>query len=609
MSMFTNAFPPQPDGRTRYVNKLWLRDPQGPLIKKPPPLGVRTPSALIWGHDLNDFFWLQRIPGQDIMTIWSRSMIKHYGENYDEKEFKQSDSTHYPRRRHPWPVLKVPKEFKKWETPLVKEVYGIIDPGCEEHADIGYLPKYRDEDGEIAGGPPVDEKFDELVKRVLGFDNNGVYRRNDPKNPVKDYTGRVYSMLWSTHIRDAVLGRSRAANLGIPLQTMRPFPFTLVQMDHVGLHVITTMDDDGLEELGGPSLPLTEEEWKAVGNNFAEGHGPTPDEAVRAMIERQSAHKPDTNKAESSSTATSSATAAVDKQKTNSQDVDVAMTDETDKSESADSKSSSGGAAADEKSNVKGKGKNKSPPACVEALAIDELTEGDAHAIPLESPYSVEDIPKLEEFLPIEYYPDYLHVHDPNSVTTASYRNYGYRKQGIENTATIVYKRVFPKLPRDPADSSASSTPTRVAQLHLAQTHRFGVGHHSLVHHAPLTLPEPLSAHSRNGRVVVAAKSAFNHESARHLLNREAKIYNAFPRHLSEDWCGFNLVTPCKHPVPVGPVVPKFYGFYVPVKMEDGKEVLRNDEKDFESPSPILLMEECGNPVKPEKFTADQRYV
>ena len=104
----------------------------------------------------------------------------------------------------------------------------------------------------------------------------------------------------------------------------------------------------------------------------------------------------------------------------------------------------------------------------------------------------------------------------------------------------------------------------------------------------------------RNGRVIVATKSVFNHESARHLLNREAKIYNTFSRHSSEDWCGFN---------PAGPVVPKFYGYYVPVEMEDGKEVLRDDEKDYESPSPILLMEECGKPVKPEKFTADQRYV
>ena len=328
------------------------------------------------------------------------------------------------------------------------------------------------------------------------------------------------------------------------------------------------------------------------------------------MIARQDALKSDADKAESSSkAASSSATAVVDKQKTKSQDVDAVMTDETDKPESAGSKSTSSDTSNDEKSDVKGKGKIKSSPVSIEALAIDELIEGDAHAIPLDSPYSVENVPKLEEFLPIEYYPDYLHVHDPNSVTTASYRNYGYRKQSVEKAETIVYKRVFPKLPRDPPDSSASSTPLRVAHLHLTQNHRFGVGHHSLVHHAPLTLPEPLSAHSRNGRVIVAAKSAFNHESARHLLNREAKIYNAFPRHLSEDWCGFNLATPCKHPVPAGPVVPKFYGYYVPVKMEDGKEVLRNDEKDSESPSPILLMEECGKPVKPEKFTADQRYV
>ncbi|KAI0688594.1 hypothetical protein BC835DRAFT_1256903, partial [Cytidiella melzeri] len=146
----------------------------------------------------------------------------------------------------------------------------------------------------------------------------------------------------------------------------------------------------------------------------------------------------------------------------------------------------------------------------------------------------------------------------------------------------------------------------RVAHLHLAQQNRFGVGHHSLVHHAPLTLPEPLTAHSRNGRVTVAAKSAFRVRSARTLLHNEAKMYNAFPRHLSEDWCGFNLVTPMKHPVPIGPVVPKFYGYYVPVRIEDGKEVLC-DEIDPSSNSALLLIEECGKPVEPAKFTADMR--
>ena len=76
-------------------------------------------------------------------------------------------------------------------------------------------------------------------------------------------------------------------------------------------------------------------------------------------------------------------------------------------------------------------------------------------------------------------------------------------------------------------------------------------------------------------------------------------MYNLFPEHLTQDWCGYNLVHPIKYPVPVGPVVPKFYGYYVPKGHE---------ETDEDAPSPILLMEECGDPVKPHKFNADARY-
>ncbi len=106
-----------------------------------------------------------------------------------------------------------------------------------------------------------------------------------------------------------------------------------------------------------------------------------------------------------------------------------------------------------------------------------------------------------------------------------------------------------------------------------------GVGSHSLVQHAPLTLPDPLSAHSRNGRVVVAAKTAFPVLSARKLLANEAKIYDKFPKHLMQDWCGYNLVTPIGHPVPVGPIVPKCYGYYVPendmLRAESDMELLQ----------------------------------
>ncbi|KAI0688990.1 hypothetical protein BC835DRAFT_1229317, partial [Cytidiella melzeri] len=136
-----------------------------------------------------------------------------------------------------------------------------------------------------------------------------------------------------------------------------------------------------------------------------------------------------------------------------------------------------------------------------------------------------------------------------------------------------------------------------VAHLYLHQNNRFGVGHHSLVYRAPLELPPPLSARSRNGRVTVAAKIAMLGGSERAMLENEAKIYDEMPKHMFEDWCGYNLVTPVPHPVPVGPVLPKFYGYYEPVKNAQYRD----------RSSPILLLEECGEPIEPHKLTLDQK--
>ncbi|KAI0797291.1 hypothetical protein BC629DRAFT_1502772 [Irpex lacteus] len=609
MPVFTHAFPPQPDGRTRYVAKQWIRDPNGPLLKKPGPIGVRTPSGLIWGHDLNDFFWIERIPGRNIMTIWSRSMIQNLGENYDEREFDHPDGVHYPRRHHAWPLLKVPKDFKKWETPRVKEEYGIIDPGCEVHARLDYKPNYRDDDGTVVEMTKIDHEFEQLVKRLIGVENDGAWVRNDPKNPVKDRTGRRYTMLWAPATRQEML-EGIPEGVEVPLKTMHPYPFTTMQMDAVGVHILTALDDDALDALGGPSLPIPEGEKKSTSASSSSKAGSSSKSTTSAPNKKKTAPTSDVDMSGSSvdnepsskaDTVIASTSATSDNTKTESSaaDIDVDMADGTNASASKDSTAT----ANVEKSDGDTK-EHVSTPARVTPAPMDALTE--KTKVPLDSPYSVEDIPKLEEFLPIEYYPDYIHVHDPNAVTSADLSSYGYRKRDTTRKETIVYKRTFPKLPRDPPANQSDSSPPRVAHLHLAQTHRFGVGHHSLVHHAPLTLPEPLSAHSRNGRVVVAAKSAFRSENARYLLQREGRTYDAFPRHLSEDWCGYNLVTPIKHPVPVGPVVPKFYGYYVPIKIKEGKEVMY-EEKDLNAPSPILLMEECGEPVNPAKFTVDMR--
>ncbi|THG93598.1 hypothetical protein EW026_g7678 [Hermanssonia centrifuga] len=189
--------------------------------------------------------------------------------------------------------------------------------------------------------------------------------------------------------------------------------------------------------------------------------------------------------------------------------------------------------------------------------------------LPFLSPYSIDGIPKLEEFIPDRLFPDIILVHDPHEITRVSDQSYtNLDKQTIPSSQQVTpkrYKRVLPKLEHDKRCEPIPGIPIdalRIAHLYLAPSE-----------------PNPLSAHSRNGRVVVAAKTAFPVLSARKLLANEAKIYDKFPKHLMQDWCGYNLVTPIGHPVPVGPIVPKCYGYYVPendmLRAESDMELLQ----------------------------------
>jgi hypothetical protein len=75
----------------------------------------------------------------------------------------------------------------------------------------------------------------------------------------------------------------------------------------------------------------------------------------------------------------------------------------------------------------------------------------------------------------------------------------------------------------------------------------------------------------------------------------EAKVYQAFASHLSEHRSGYNLVRPSREPVPVGAVVPQFYGYYTPAPREPGARYL----------SPVML-ENCGMPVDTAVLNPDQ---
>ncbi|KAJ3710505.1 hypothetical protein DFJ43DRAFT_141795 [Lentinula guzmanii] len=60
------------------------------------------PEGLPWGHTLNDFFWIRRIPGLKIMTMYSRSMIQEMGENAAGVEHPPEPQ---PTVLDPWPLL------------------------------------------------------------------------------------------------------------------------------------------------------------------------------------------------------------------------------------------------------------------------------------------------------------------------------------------------------------------------------------------------------------------------------------------------------------------------------------------------------------------------
>jgi hypothetical protein len=122
-----------------------------------------------------------------------------------------------------------------------------------------------------------------------------------------------------------------------------------------------------------------------------------------------------------------------------------------------------------------------------------------------------------------------------------------------------------------------------------------GEGNHSYVVLAPLTLPSTPPAPSIRG--TVAVKMAKSQTSQREMLRNEAKIYNAFPRKLQEGSSN------------APPIVPKFYGYYVPsLKAFDSTACDKFPKEEWvhldairdivEEMTPILLLESCGEQVQ-----------
>ncbi|KAJ7083121.1 hypothetical protein B0H15DRAFT_428407 [Mycena belliarum] len=167
---------------------------------------------------------------------------------------------------------------------------------------------------------------------------------------------------------------------------------------------------------------------------------------------------------------------------------------------------------------------------------------------------------------------------------------------GTESSSdTLTYRRIFPEHVAPQLEDDSPPT----AHLYLDRRSRIGCGHHSNVYKASFRLPAPLETESE-GYAAVVAKVAVPRREARGFLNHEAAIYDSFPEYLSQEFSGYALVPGIKFPVPVGAVVPKFFGYYVPE--HDGYDAL-----DTASPSPILLLEECGSPIEPQNLSHDAK--
>ncbi|KAF8309691.1 uncharacterized protein EI90DRAFT_1466416 [Cantharellus anzutake] len=229
--------------------------------------------------------------------------------------------------------------------------------------------------------------------------------------------------------------------------------------------------------------------------------------------------------------------------------------------------------------------------------------------------------PSLEENIPPEFLPDILMVEDCGNAI----RYHSSHGAPISDEYSSVldkpvkFRRVLPSPADNPKQGSPSLTQAlRVAKLDLSLNYKLGRGNHSDVYLVSLRLPHPLSARTPTGEVSVACKMAHDRSyKARQLLENEAGIYASFPDAMSEGGNGYVLFTPkFKSPVPSGPVVPKFYGYYKPVydpeyyaeEEKDLDQVLKECMKAFiEGLSPILLMEHCGSQISPWRMSNDNR--
>ncbi|OJT06815.1 hypothetical protein TRAPUB_2332 [Trametes pubescens] len=146
--------------------------------------------------------------------------------------------------------------------------------------------------------------------------------------------------------------------------------------------------------------------------------------------------------------------------------------------------------------------------------------------------YSLDGVEPLETFIPDALLPDDLLVHDSFNITGTC--------DPAHPSIPVHYARVFPTSPdnitgrRTPYSARDPNKPVLVAHLYLRNTNRLGAGSHSTVYRAPLELRLDPASQERS-RVSVVVKTARNECGAHEMLQREAQMYNVFPRRFMEE--------------------------------------------------------------------------
>ncbi|KAI4522803.1 hypothetical protein K525DRAFT_268537 [Schizophyllum commune Loenen D] len=226
--------------------------------------------------------------------------------------------------------------------------------------------------------------------------------------------------------------------------------------------------------------------------------------------------------------------------------------------------------------------------------------------------------PNLEA--PLRALPTTLVVHDPSNVLPADWhkivRDWMSESDWMDEDDVIHVYRLHT------GEAGPASPEERVAHLYLAKDKRHGTGHHSFVYQAEFDVartllpgyrPEPSTPSAPSdaqqdilaatlptrdpefagvpglaspiARVRVAAKLSMSGDE--HLAH-EARMYMRFPLELAQHRKVTTHPKELEYDVPLGAVIPQFFGYYVPVaKPEDGRYL-----------SPIMLVESCGTPIE-----------